>query len=215
MKKSLLIFTPVLLIALSYLFWITFWINIKDDVLGNARPLFIALVLISIFHFGYWLYIVSLRLRKKVATWIVLLSIPLAVVYIVIQLFSIIVVNGRHRYLNLGPDPFGMGRDITSVYAVPMWHIDYWISDKAFEKKYRDKRISEMQITRRGSLIGHVGTSLQGWTDDHILYAFGEPSKIVKVGGDLEKWIYHPWTNHPDWEMPVYVQNGALLRIGD
>lgn len=215
MKKPLLIFIPVLLIIASYFFWITFWINIKDNILGNARSFFIALALVSIFHFGYWIYIISLRIRKKVATWIVFLSTPLVVVYILAQLLYIMVISGGYRSLDLGPDPFFMDTNITSSYVVPIWRIDYWVADKAFEAKYRDKKIREMQITRRGSLIGHIGTSLQGWTDERILYAFGEPSKIIKVNEELEKWFYNPWTDHPDWEMPVYVQNGVLLKIGD
>jgi hypothetical protein len=72
-----------------------------------------------------------------------------------------------------------------------------------------------MQIARQGSLIGHIGTDLQGWSAEWIRYAFSDPADIIQVDESLEKWIYHPWTNHPDWEMPVYVQGGELLRIGD
>jgi hypothetical protein len=83
-------------------------------------------------------------------------------------------------------------------------------------KSLIEKQVMEkMQTDRQGNLIKYVGTDLHGWNKEKILLAFGEPIKLVELEENLEKWIYHPWTNHPDWEMPVYVQNGVLLKIGD
>ena len=113
----------------------------------------------------------------------------------------------------MGPDPFVPETNITSGMHVGIWQKEYWF--KSAQANYRLRHLKEMQITRQGSLIGHVGTDLQGWTAEEIKYAFYEPSKVIKIAANLEKWIYHPWTNHPEWEMPVYVQDGLLLKIGD
>ena len=113
----------------------------------------------------------------------------------------------------MGPDPFSPGTTITSHTNFAIWQKEYWL--KSAQEEYRQDHFAHMQTTRQGSLIGHVGTDLQGWSDEKIKTAFGEPAKIIKVDESLEKWIYHPWTNHPNWEMPVYVQNGTLLKIGD
>ena len=113
----------------------------------------------------------------------------------------------------MGPDPFSPRATITSHRTFAIWEKEFW--SKSAREKYRLNRLKRMQITRQGSLIGHVGTDLRGWSDEKIKTAFGEPAKIIQVDESLEKWIYHPWTNYPDWEMPVYVQNGALLKIGD
>lgn len=44
--------------------------------------------------------------------------------------------------------------------------------------------------------------------------AFGTPSRTHSTG-ELEVWEYYPWTEHPDWTMPVYMKDGKLWRIGD
>ena len=142
-------------------------------------------------------------------------SLPTMAVCSVLAVSYFFITMGKERKLNLGPDPFVPSTNITSYRRVPFWSIDFWITDKMYREKYRDEKIAEMQKTRQGSLIGHIGTDLQGWSDEKIKTAFGEPAKIIKVDESLKKWIYHPWTNYPDWEMPVYVQDGTLLKIGD
>ncbi|MDO8499501.1 MAG: hypothetical protein Q7S66_02465 [bacterium] len=214
-NKFLLILIPIFFWIITILLGIQIRQNLHDDILGNTRSIFYVFVTVNIVHFFYFLYIFYLRLKKRTKTVILLASLPTTVVCLVLLVSYTFITEGRARTLNLGPDPFVPSTDITSYRRVPLWSIDYWITDKMYNEKYRDKQVAQMQKTRQGSLIGHIGTDLQGWIDEKIVTAFGEPVKIIQVNENLEKWIYHPWTNHLDWEMPVYVQNGALLKIGD
>lgn len=215
MKRSLFILLPILFFLLACLFWVVFRIHIKDDILGNAQLFFILFVAANIVHTIYFIYIFYLRRKKIVKNSTVFYSLPPLVIFFLASIIYYSVSMGRGRYLNLGPDPFAPSSNITSIRRVPMWSVDYWISDKKYYEKYYDKKIADMQKTRQGSLIGHVGTDLQGWSEEQIISAFGTPTKIIQVSENSNKFMYHPWTNHPDWEMPVYVQDGVLLKIGD
>ena len=214
-NKPLLILIPIFLWIITILLVITISHNLHDTILGNTRSIFYVFVVINIFHFVYFLYILYLRLKKRTNTIMVFASLPTMVVYLVLLVGYFLITMGKTRTLNLGPDPFVPSTRITSHKRVPFWNIDFWITDKMYSEKYRDGQITKMQKSRQGSLIGHIGIDLQGWTDEKIVTAFGEPAKIIEVNENLKKWIYHPWTNHLDWEMPVYVQNGTLLKIGD
>ena len=189
--------------------------NLYDDILGNTFLIFYIFTVVNIIHFVYFFYIFYLRLKKRTKTLMVFASLPTIVVCLILFVSYRFITMGKARTLNLGPDPFAPSTNITSYRRIPFWSIDFWITDKMFSEKYRDEQIAKMQKTRQGSLIGHIGTDLQGWTEEKIVTAFGEPTKIIEVNKNLKKWIYHPWTNHLDWEMPVYIQNGVLLKIGD
>jgi|GEM_PF-1320956 len=214
-NKILFILIPVSLWIITILLGIKVNQNLCDDILGNTISIFYLFVVLNIIHFSYFFYIFYLRLKKRAKTIMVFASLPTMVVYLILFVSYQFITMGRARALNLGPDPFVPSSNITSHRRVPFWSIDFWITDKMYSEKYREDKIAKMQKTRQGSLIGHIGTDLQGWTDEKIVTAFGKPAKTIQVDESLEKWIYHPWTNHPDWEMPVYVQNGVLLKIGD
>lgn len=209
------ILIPIFLWIITILLGIKIQQNLYDDILGNTRPIFYLFIVVNCIHFIYFLYIFYLRLKKRTETILVFVSLPTVLVCVVFFLSYRLVTMGKTRTLNLGPDPFVSGTNITSQRSVPFWNIDFWITDEMYSEKYRDEKIVNMQKTRQGSLIGHIGTDLQGWTDEKIITAFGEPTKIIQVHENLEKWIYRPWTNHLDWEMPVYIQSGVLLKIGD
>jgi len=209
MKKKILLFLPTLFLCLvsAYIF--------LAGIYGhgwNRTHLLIAFVVSIFLNFLYYLWLTT---TKRLGTKLTVLYIPIAFVLFVVFIFSI--MNRfwiiREVSFNMGPDPFSPGTTITSHTNFAIWQKEYWL--KSAQEEYRQDHFAHMQTTRQGSLIGHVGTDLQGWSDEKIKTAFGEPAKIIKVDESLEKWIYHPWTNHPNWEMPVYVQNGTLLKIGD
>ena len=219
MKKKSLIAIPIILILTTLIFYIIFKKNIADDILYNAWPFFVGFAIVNIIHFFYLLYIFYLRKKGRVKTIAVFLSAPPVVIIIisVIIFFLVyrIIMLGRIRQLDFGSESFDPCADFKSRQYVLIWGTDYWRSDDSFYKKYHDKEKNKIQKKRLGCLTGHFGTELTGWPDEKIKSAFGEPSKLIKMEGNLEKWIYHPWTNHPDWEMPVYVKNNKLLKIGD
>jgi hypothetical protein len=107
---------------------------------------------------------------------------------------------------------YGYGKDSWTTYYI--WEIEYW--SQSVRDKQSLKYLLQSRTARQGQLIGHVGDGLlRGWPAEKIVCAFNEPSKIIQVDENTEKWIYHPWKNHPEWEMPVYVRDGILLKVGD
>lgn len=209
MKKKILLFLPTIFLCL-----ISAYILLAG-IFGhgwNRKYLAIAFIISILLNFFYYLWLAT---TKRISTRFTVFYIPIAFVIFVVFIFSI--PNSfwviREVRFNMGPDPFSPGTEITSSRSFGIWQKEYWF--KSAQEEYRLKRLKHMQTARQGSLIGHVGTDLQGWSIEKIKTAFGEPAKIIKVDESLEKWIYHPWTNHPDWDMPVYVQNGTLLKIGD
>ncbi|MFC1787874.1 hypothetical protein ACFLZY_01495 [Patescibacteria group bacterium] len=210
MKKQALYLIPsiALIFVSSYIFLVGLAVGREG---GNHYPwlgIFVVFILLNFFYY-LWLALTK-RINNK---WIIF--------YVPVALFLFIAFNFLMMYppwlknvsFNLGPDPFYNGTTITGGGTFLIWEKEFW-SESAREE-HRLNYIKHMQTARQGSLIGHVGTNLQGWSEEKIRTAFGEPAKIDRLTDGLEIWIYHPWTNHPDWEMPVYVKNGVLLRIGD
>ncbi len=214
-KSIFLVLLPIVFAVVTMLLYHMIGENLHDDILGNTIGIVSFFLFVSGLHVLYFFWILYLRIIKSVKTVHVVISIPTIVLYIGFGFLGHIIIAGRGRVLDLGPDPFVPKTTITSHQQVPFWSIDFWVTDEMYIKRNREKKIADMQKARQGSLIGHVGTDLQGWSRERVLYAFGSPSKITPMGGGLEKWVYHPWTNHPDWEMPVYLQDDVLLKIGD
>lgn len=173
----------------------------------------------------YWnLLIVSLVAHALYFAWLLITkrAEPVTIAsYVIISLLLFIVFVPlisrppifRQITFEMGPDPFFPSSTISSAKTFNIWEKEFWSQEA--QEQWRKDYLKQIQTARQGSLIGHVGTDLQGWSVEKIRYAFGEPAKIIAVEKGLEKWIYHPWTDHTDWEMPVYVNDGLLLKIGD
>jgi hypothetical protein len=54
---------------------------------------------------------------------------------------------------------------------------------------------------------------LRGLEASMIVEAFGKPSDSHRDGA-YEVWVYHPWSDHRDWTMPVYLMGGRLWSVG-
>ncbi len=209
MKKKILLFVPTAFLCLVSAYILLAGIYGRG---WNRGHLLIAFIVSIFLNFFYYLWLAT---TKRISIKFTIFYIPIAFVVFIVFIFSI--PNRfwviREVRFNMGPDPFAPSTNITSIRSFGIWQKEYWL--KSAQEEYRLERLKHMQTARQGSLIGHIGTDLQGWSNEKIKTAFGEPAKIITIDESLEKWIYHPWTNHPDWEMPVYVQHGTLLKIGD
>jgi len=212
MKYKILLFLPTALSCLISAYII--WMGLIGSPRINRTYLLIELIFIISLNLIYFLW---LAITKRIGRILSILYIPIA--FILLVIFFIAIPNQfwliKTVKLDMGPDPFYIDQSATigANYKFGIWEKGYW--SEAAREEVRLERLNQMQTARQGSLIGHIGSDLQGWSTERIRFAFGEPAKIIKEDENLEKWIYHPWTNHPDWEMPVYVQDGLLLKIGD
>lgn len=209
MKKKILLFLPTAFLCLVSAHILLAGIYGRG---WNRTHVLIAFITSIFLNFLYYFWLAT---TKRISTKFTILYIPIAFVIFVVFIFSILnrfwII--REVRFNMGPDPFVPSTNITSIRPFGIWQKEYWL--QSAQEEYRLESLKHMQTARQGSLIGHIGTGLQGWSNEKIKTAFGEPAKIITIDENLEKWIYHPWTNHPDWEMPVYVQHGTLLKIGD
>lgn len=165
--------------------------------------------------FVHFLYFIWLTTTKRIGTKLAVFYIPIALVLFIVFAYSIMYPPYKRGVrLDLGPDPFSADTSITGFTEFYFWQKGFYFPKKVSKEVAEEEKI-RMQVTRQGSLIGHVGNDLFGWSEEKIETAFGVPSDIVVIDSNLEKWMYHPWTNHPDWEMPVYIQNNTLFKIGD
>ncbi len=209
MKKKLLLLLPTVILCLmsAYIFLV--------GVYGrgwNREYILIAFLVSILVNFLYYLWLV---ITKRIGTKLTVFYIPISTILFVLFIHFILSPPYRRDVnLNLGEDPFAPGTTISGGTRFYFWEPGFYSLGNELKNR-EEKRKAEMRITRQGSLIGHVGTDLKGWSAEKIKNAFGEPRKILQLNENLEKWIYYPWTNHTDWEMPVYVQNKMLLKIGD
>jgi hypothetical protein len=209
MKKKILLLIPTTLLCFisSFILLVGIYSNGR-----NKTHILIAFIVSIFFNFLYYLWLAT---TKRIDTKLTIFYIPITFILFIFFIFAILnkfwII--RDIKFNMGPDPFEPSTTITSGRPFGIWHKEYWF--KSAREEYRLKHLINIQTIRQGNLIKYVGIALQGWSYEQIKTTFGEPAKIIKMEKNLEKWIYHPWTNHPDWEMPVYVENEKLLKIGD
>ena len=221
MKKKILLLLPTVFLCLvSAYIALASSISFEGSGSENRAYLLIPFLLSIFLNLLYYLW---LSKTKRLGTKLTVFYIPIALILFVVFFFSIFFVIMRPpwrkivRY-DLGPDPLYEGANMVTAGIFSIWEKEFW--SKRAQEEYRLKVIlKEMQTAKQVDLITSPGTDLQGWSDEKIKSVFGEPTKIIKVDESLEKWIYHPrpQTNNPDlemWEVPVYVLNGALLKIG-
>lgn len=76
-----------------------------------------------------------------------------------------------------------------------------------YNKKEKDSRL--IKFSHPKSMAEIIGVS-----EEVVVAAFGEPARR-QVEGEYEVWTYYPWSDHADWEMPVYVsREHGLLGVG-
>ncbi len=212
MKNKFFFLVPS--IFLIYFSSYVFLVGLRAGMEGENLKPYLLVFIISLFaNFFYYLW---LALKRRIDHKLVVLYVPAACILFGLFVYAMISPPyKRSAELNLGLDPFSSS-DASTIRRTSFyfWEKGFYFPEKAIKQREIEEK-AKVQKTRRGSLIGHVGTSLQGWSSEKILDAFGEPLNIIQVEHDLEKWIYDPWTDHPDWEMPVYVKDGVLSMIGD
>ncbi|HSR89002.1 MAG TPA: hypothetical protein VLK22_01190 [Candidatus Udaeobacter sp.] len=211
MNKKYLYFLPSLIITfIGACFLIASFAAAKEGY--NWKFNFIVFILSILLNWIYWFRLAVLKvLDIKIIGKYIIFSIILFFVFIFLFIAP---PYKREIRFDLGEDPFVPGATITAGRTVYLWEKDFYAFGKNYENLSQKIQI-KMQTDRRGSLIGHVGNDLRGWSVEKVRNAFGEPARIVRINKDLEKWIYNPWTDHLDWEMPVYIQNNILYKIGD
>ena len=185
MKKKILLLVPTVFLCLISAYILLAGIYGRG---WNRTHLLIAFIVSIFLNFFYYLWLAT---TKRIGTKLTIFYIPIAFILFLVFIFSIInrfwII--REISFNMGPDPFSPGTTITSHTNFVIWQKEYWL--KSSRENYRQDHFVHMQTTRQGSLIGHIGTDLQGWSDEKIKTAFGEPAKIIEVDESLKKWIYH------------------------
>ena len=83
MKKLSPLIIPLILAILTWHFYYIFTINVHDKILGNARFYATVFAYLNVAHLSYFLYILYLRIKKRVGTIVTLLSLPPFPVYLV------------------------------------------------------------------------------------------------------------------------------------
>lgn len=223
MNKKYLYFIPFLILIIISAYTV---VSLFYSLLGGLHAPNSILVDKNI-NYYFWIFISSAILNivyciyllkyKKVSkkTFFIYLPVTFLMFIALLYFFMQRPYGKREVSINIGEDPFVSGTKISSFKVFNYWESGFYLPKFIVRSIYADDIRHQMQVDRRGSLIGHVGTDLQGWSDEKILRAFGKPAEIIKVNENMEKWIYHPWSDRPNWEMPVYVKNGELMKVGD
>lgn len=209
MNKKIIFFIPTTILSI-----LSAWIFLVYIYGDNWNKFHVALtffvsVLLNIFYLFWLVKTESINIRFLPHYLLIALC-----TFIISAYFIASPPYKRMINLDLGPDPFFPDGIIGSSVTFYFWEKGFYDPEEAV-KVVKRERIKQMQIARQGSLIGHVGEDLAGWSDERIRNAFGRPVRIDNVSDGVERWIYHPWTDHADWEMPVYIKNKVLFKIGD
>ena len=168
---------------------------------------------ITIIHLIYFIWLTA---KKRISTKLAFGYIPIALLFFIFIIYVVVKPPIlKIEKLSLGPDPYYPSSTISSKEEFWIWQPGFWSqSVRDSRKQYRKEKI---RTARQGSMFDHTGTELAGWSEYDIIRAYGEPARIDVINSSTKKWIYHPWKKdgQKDWEMPVYVTNGLLERIGD
>ena len=99
--------------------------------------------------------------------------------------------------------------------TVSLWEKEFWMA-------YPDAQSSLSQTYERQSLSDRllkfsdpkISGEVFGIEQEQARKAFGDPRSIGTTQEGVEVWIYYPWQDHPDWELPVYFRDARLIGVG-
>ncbi|MFH1286672.1 MAG: hypothetical protein ABII02_02885 [Candidatus Magasanikbacteria bacterium] len=182
----------------------------------EAGNVFIPLLLSLACLVGLLLYYVRTVLGKtdKNKSYLLrILYLPLMYVFFIASMGSMMWMadsSERVIQIDVGENPYIPGEMHNPPVRMHVWNIGFWTGSISEEKEMQ--LVEEHKYAR---LIKHIGDEKAiGWDETMVKGAFNEPDRIIKTEGG-ETWLYRAWQNHPDWELPVYMKDGLLLKIGD
>ncbi len=116
----------------------------------------------------------------------------------------------RRVEIDTGINPYIPEETYRPTVQAPIWSYAYWT------RSFTDSKEAVLvRQHKHARLIKHIGDEKAvGWSKENVLHAFGKPDAIIQRE-DGELWIYNAWKEQPDWELPVHMKDGKLIKIGD
>lgn len=154
-----------------------------------------------------WLLIAfSLKIKRKTFIITLVLGAVLLPIYLFISVFIV------YKTISVDePNPFAYldGESGGAHYTVTFLDWPYW-----FPARLQRTHLENIQPSRLIKFSQNKQyLRIRGADQTTVLEAFGEPS-AKRANGMLEVWEYHPWREHSDWIMPVYLKGGTLWSVG-
>lgn len=219
MKKALPNFV-VLLLAVASGFFVAYGLLFVISAAreGNGVGLEMAVFVTGVCTM-LTLFVASIFLsrKNKIGIMTTVTFLPVAFMMMILTLWFVVFAPYLRSFrLTLDDNPLLYGGEhIEREAIVFFFEKPYWMR-AANAKAYLTRLYNQKEKNSR--LIKFSDPkSLQeiiGIDERTVIAAFGEPMrKTVQDAYDV--WIYHPWEDHPDWQMKVFLRDSHLVSIGE
>lgn len=133
-------------------------------------------------------------------------------VIFLLPLFFVISLGTAYKPIKIDePNPFAYldGESGTAFYTVSFLDWPFWFPNKLEQRHLNNMQPSRLIKFSQNEQYLHI----RGASETIVIEAFGEPTREY-TEDERVVWEYHPWQEHPDWIMPVYLKDGLLWSVG-